>query len=140
MPRLQELVINTSAFFAKASKLRPFIEDGTQLSTIDLVVFEFTKLMEVEIREAAKAKKQHRLEMLKAVRNRFPKLLRTLGIEIRSPEFRFDDLSKLYIEVSKGHDPGDCMIWLKMQRAGLNSIITQDIAHWKKLGANVLPL
>ncbi len=140
MRRLQELVIDTSGFFAKASKLRSFIEDGTQLSTIDLVVFEFTKLMEVEIREAAKAKKQDRLEMLKAVRNRFPELLRTLGIEIRSPEFRFDDLSKLYIEVCKGHDPGDCMIWLKMQRAGLSSIITQDIAHWKRLGANVLPL
>ncbi len=140
MPKPQELVIDTSAFFAKTSKLRSFIEEGTKLSTIDLVVFEFTKLMEVEIREATKAKRQDRLDMLLAVKDRFPKLLNMLEIEIRSPEFSFDDLLKLYGEVAKGHDPGDCMIWLKMQRAGLDSVITQNTSHWKKLGANVLPL
>ena len=76
--------------------------------------------------------------MLNAIKERFPKLLRSLEIEIMSPEFSIDDLEKLYDEVKNGKDPGDCIIWLKMQNAGLNSIITQNISDWKKLGANVV--
>ena len=138
--KIQELVIDTSAFFAKISQLRSFIEQGTKLSTIDLVVFEFTKLMQVEIREATKAGKRDRLDMLKAIRDRFPELLSALGIEIKSPEFGTDDLLKLYAGIAKGQDAGDCMIWLKMQRAGLDYIVTQNTTHWKKLGANVVPV
>ncbi len=106
--------------------------------TIDLVIFEFVKTIEVEINEATQAKRQKRVEMLKAIKERFPKLLRSLEIEIISPQFSIADLEKLYAEVKNGKDPGDCMIWLKMQNAGVNSIITQNISDWKELGANVV--
>ncbi|MHB1907820.1 MAG: hypothetical protein ACYCQJ_02980 [Nitrososphaerales archaeon] len=137
---IDEFVIDTSAFFSKASRLRSFVEEGkTKLSTLDLVVFEFTKLMQVEIRKASQ-KKSKRLEVLKSIRDRFPELLTTLGIEIKSPQFALDDLAKLYDLVGQGQDAGDCMIWLKMQKAGLDSIITQNTSHWKKLGAKTVPL
>ena len=46
---LREIIIDTSAFFAKLTDLRSFIVKGkTKLSTIDLVIFEFTKLMQAE--------------------------------------------------------------------------------------------
>lgn len=138
--RLTELVIDTSAFFAKASKLRSFVVDErTKLSTLDLIVFEFAKLMQIEIRKASQ-RKSKRAEMLRAVRDRFPELLETLGIEIRSPEFNSSDLGKLYRLVADGQDAGDCMIWLKMQKIGLDSIITQNATHWKKLGADAIGL
>ena len=134
----QKLVIDTSAFFSKSSRLGSLVQGGSKLLTIDLVIFEFVKTIEVEINEATQAKRQKRVEMLKAIKERFPKLLRSLEIEIISPQFSIADLEKLYAEVKNGKDPGDCMIWLKMQNAGVNSIITQNISDWKELGANVV--
>jgi len=138
---IREIVVDTSAFFAKITELRNIIVEGkTKLSTVDLVVFEFTKLMQAELREAAKTKRDERKKMLVAVRDRFPGLLADLGIEIKSPVFALDDLLKLYDEIAKGQDAGDCMIWLKMQKIGLKSILTQNTADWKKLGAEVMSL
>lgn len=82
------LVVDTSAFFAKISALRRFIEEGnTKLVTLDLIAFEFAKLMRSEIGDATKTKKHERSRMLIAVRDRFPELLTNLGIEIISPVF-----------------------------------------------------
>ena len=135
------LVVDTTAFFAKISQLRRFIEEGnTKLVTLDLVVFEFAKLMQSEIGDATRTKKRQRARMLIAIRDRFPELLTNLGIEIISPVFASEDLSKLYAEVAKGHDVGDCMIWLKMQKVELKSILTENATDWKKLGAAVVSL
>ena len=78
--------------------------------------------------------------MLIAVRDRFPGLLADLGIEIKSPIFSWGDLPVLYEEIAKGQDAGDCMIWLKMQKIGLKSILTQNTDDWEKLGADVMTL
>lgn len=133
----RELVIDTSGFFVSASRLESLRENG-KLVTIDLVVFEFVKVMEIEIHEARASKKIKKLEMLEAIRDRMPQLMRALQIDIRSPEFTFDDLLQLQSQVSIGVDPADCMIWLKMCRAGLDSIVTRNSADWKKLGAKVV--
>ncbi len=103
----QKLVIDTSAFFSKSSRLGSLVQGGSKLLTIDLVIFEFVKTIEVEINEATQAKRQKRVEMLKAIKERFPKLLRSLEIEIISPQFSIADLEKLYAEVKNGKDPGD---------------------------------
>ena len=135
---MQEVVVDTSAFFAKIAMLRDFVTEGkSKLCTLDLVVFEFTKLLQAELRAA---KKEERNKMLIAVRDRFPGLLADLGIEIKSPGFDGDDLVKLYHEIAKGQDAGDCMIWLKMQKMGLKTILTQNVRDWKKLGAEVISL
>lgn len=136
----EALVADTSAFFAKISELRHFIEEeNTKLVTLDLVVFEFAKLMQSEIKDAKKTKREERVKMLTAIRDRFPELLANLEIEIISPTFGSEDLEKLY-EVARDNDAGDCMIWLKMQKAGLKSIVTQNTSDWKKLGANVVSI
>ena len=93
--------------------------------------------MQAELRVA---KRKERNKVLIVVRDRFPGLLADLGIEIKSPDFTGDDLIKLYSEIAKGQDAGDCMIWLKMQKMGLKSILTQNIGDWKKLGAEVISL
>jgi hypothetical protein len=117
-----EIMMDTSAFFAKISDLRSLIADGkTMLYTIDLVVFEFVKLMQAEIGDARRKKREERVKMLIAVRERFPGLLDDLGIEIRSPNFTWEDLSELYVRLVKEQpqqDPGDWKIWLKMQKIG----------------------
>ncbi|MBI2937174.1 MAG: hypothetical protein HYY22_03115 [Thaumarchaeota archaeon] len=136
----KQVVIDTSAFFAGTKKIRSLIENGIKLSTIDLVVFEFTKVMETEIAQARRSGKTQRLELLQALKERYPKLLRTFEIEVKSPEFSIDDVDQLYTEISKGHDSGDAMIWLKMQKAGLNTIVTDNTFDWINLGAKVINL
>ncbi|MFI5421862.1 MAG: hypothetical protein ACHQ1H_12910 [Nitrososphaerales archaeon] len=138
---VRELVIDTSGFFSKSSKLMALKENGSiQLSTIDLVILEFIKVMEVEINRAMSSKKADRVVILNAIRERFPKLIRELDIKIKSPEFLYEDILDLYSHVDKGLDPADSMIWLKMQRAGLDSVATRNVSDWKKLGAKVIAL
>lgn len=60
--------------------------------TLDLVVFEFTKLMRAEIRNAKKTRREERVNMLTAINDRFPEMLANLGIEIVSPAFELEDL------------------------------------------------
>ena len=140
---IREIIVDTSAFFAKISDLRKLMVDGkTKLSTLDLVVFEFVKLMQAELGDAKRKKRDERFKMLIAVRDRFPALLTDLGIEIKSPNFASEDLSELYVKYVKDQqqDAGDCMIWLKMQKIGLRSVLTQNASDWKKLGADVISL
>lgn len=132
------VVVDTPGFFSGAKKLRTIIDKGDKLSTIDLVVFEFTKVMEDEIDEARAAGKSTRVQMLQHIKDRFPRLLKDLEIELESPTFTFEDLAELYSMISKGFDSGDSMIWLKMQRAGLNTILTDNRSDWKRIGAKVI--
>lgn len=135
---IQQIVVDTTAFFGKINDLRNFIAQGkSKLCTIDLVVFEFTKLMQAELRGA---KSDERSEMLIAVRDRFPRLLSDLGIEIINSSFGTDDLLTLYQEIADGQDAGDGMIWLKMQKLGLKTILTQNSRDWKRLGAEAVSL
>ena len=137
----RELVIDTSGFFAKSSRIVSLKQSGfAELCTLDLIVFEFVKVLEVEVRRARSGKKLKRLETLNAIRARFPDLLRNLGIKIRSPEFENDDMLQLFSLVALGLDAGDCMIWLKMRKAGLESIATSDASDWKQLGAKIILL
>ncbi len=103
------------------------------------MVFEFMKVMEDEIGKARAGGKRARLEMLEALRRRFPVLLKDLEVEVSSASFSSADMTKLYALVEVGHhDSGDAMIWLKMQNAGLHTILTDNVDDWKKLGARVL--
>ena len=141
MPKKQEIVIDTSAFFAGTKKLRSYIGRETKLSTIDLVIFEFTKAMETEIARAEGSGRTRRLELLRGLRDRFPGLLQDLEIEVRSPEFSSADVGRLYSMLSDGGcDSGDTMIWLKMQRVGLHTILTDNVSNWERLGAKVVDL
>jgi hypothetical protein len=66
--------------------------------------------------------------LLEGLEGMLPKLLRQLEITAKSPEFDIDDVDELYRYLSKGHEPGDAIIWLKMRKAGLNTIATDDVA------------
>jgi len=68
----------------------------------------------------------------------FPQLLTDLEINVVSPEFSSGDVGNLYSMISKGYDSGDAMIWLKMQKAGLDTILTDNVSDWKELGAKVI--
>ena len=138
MPSKSSVMVDTSAFFSGTKELREIIEKGNKLSTLDLVVFEFTKVMEEEIDEAKGAGKTARVELLQHLEERFPNLLKDLEIDPKSPAFTLDDLSELYSMVSRGLDSGDAMIWLKMRRAGLDTILTDNTSDWKKIGAKVV--
>jgi len=138
MPGKTSVMVDTSAFFSGTKELRAIIEKGNKLVTLDLVVFEFTKVMEEEIDEAKGARRTTRVQLLQHLKERFPKLLKDLEIDLESPAFGLDDLSELYSMVSRGFDSGDAMIWLKMQRAGLDTILTDNVSDWKKIGAKVV--
>jgi hypothetical protein len=131
------IIVDTSAFFAGTKKLRKIIEKGDRLLTIDLIVFEFTKVMEDEIRRSARSGNTKRAVMLRGLRDRFPKLLLDLGINVASPEFSSTDVNHLYSMISKGYDSGDAMIWIKMQKAGWDTIVTDNVSDWRALGANI---
>ncbi|MDG6925940.1 MAG: hypothetical protein JRN09_05255 [Nitrososphaerota archaeon] len=132
------IIVDTSAFFAGTKKLRTIIEKGDRLLTIDLIVFEFTKVMEDEIQRSAGSGDTKRAAMLRGLRDRFPKLLLDLGISVTSPEFSSTDVNNLYSVISKGYDSGDAMIWLKMQKAGWDTILTDNVSDWRALGARVM--
>ncbi len=132
------VIVDTSAFFAGIRKLHAIVENGDRLSTIDLIVFEFTKVMEDEIDRAKGSGNVARAKMLQRIRERFPQLLTGLEIDVVSPEFSSEDVGSLYSMISKGYDSGDAMIWLKMQKAGLDTILTDNVSDWKELGAKVI--
>src|SRR5437899_630757 len=136
MKAISAVVVDTSAFLAGTRKLKSIMERGDRLSTIDLVVFEFTKVMEDEIDRAKGSGKKARAKMLEAIRQRFPQLLTDLEIEVASPIFSSSDVGSLYSMIARGYDSGDAMIWLKMQRAGWDTILTDNVSDWKELGAN----
>jgi len=138
MPAKPRVIVDTSAFFAATKKLHTIIEKGDRLSTIDLIVFEFTKVMEDEIDRARGSGNVARAKMLRLIRERFPQLLTDLEINVVSPEFSSGDVGNLYSMISKGYDSGDAMIWLKMQKAGLDTILTDNVSDWKELGAKVI--
>ena len=135
------VLVDTSSFFSKAAELRKIItEKRVKLVTIDLVVFEFVKLMQAELNAALGKGRSERIKMLTAIRDRFPGLLRDLGIELVSPPFDLEDLGMLYgkKEAEKStFDSGDYMIWLKMKKAGIDSILTDNVDDWKRFGAKI---
>ena len=136
-------LVDTSAFFAKVSDLKKLIsERKLRLVTVDFVVFEFVKLMQAELNEASRKKRQERMKMLTSIKDRFPNLLRDLGIEIVPTSFNLDDLDNLYGKqknITGPFDAGDYMIWLKMKKAGIDSILTENVEDWKKFGAKIVP-
>ena len=134
----KRVVVDTSGFFAGASKLAELLSTGHKLIAIDLTVFEFVKVLDREINLAKQAGRSKRIKTLTRVRDRFPALVDELEIELISSDFTGKDLKKLYSLISEGKDPGDCMIWLKMQNSGLSSILTDNIKHWKEIGADVM--
>src|SRR5271154_5650685 len=107
MPAKPPVIVDTSAFFAATKKLRMIVEKGDRLSTIDLIVFEFTKVMEDEIDRARGSGNVARAKVLGLVREMFPQLLTDLEIDVVSPEFSSGDVGSLYSMISKGHDSGD---------------------------------
>ncbi len=140
MSAKKEVIVDTSGFFAGARKLRSLVEAGTKLATMDLVVFEFIKVIMDEINRAESSRRSQRLKVLNGLKARFPGLLRSLEVNLLAPGFTLEDLDWLYVESRDGVDPGDAMIWLKMQRAGLDTIVTDNVADWQKLGANVISI
>jgi len=136
-------LVDTSAFFAKVSDLKKLIsENKLRLVTVDFVVFEFVKLMQAELNEASRKKRQERMKMLTSIKDRFPNLLRDLGIEIVPTSFNLDDLDNLYGKqknITGPFDAGDYMIWLKMKKARIDSILTENVEDWKKFGAKIVP-
>jgi len=134
---VKQVVVDTSGFFAGAAKLGALLADGFKLIALDLIIFEFVKVVDREINLAKQAAKLSRVKTLTRLRDQFPALLQELEIELISPEFSIRDLKKLY-SLTEDKDPGDCMIWLKMQNAGYSSILTDNTKDWKKLGADVI--
>ena len=138
MKTTSQVVVDTSAFFAGTKRLREIMGKGVTLSTIDLIVFEFTKVMEDEINRARGAGNTKRAQMLRNIRDRFPQLLKDLDVDVASPTFSSADVSDLYSLIAKGYDSGDAMIWIKMKKVGMGTILTDNISDWKKLGASVI--
>jgi hypothetical protein len=114
------------------------LAEGCKLIVVDLIIFEFVKVLDREINLAKQTARLKRIKALTRLRDRFPTLLKELEIEMISPDFTTQNLKQLYSLTSEGKAPGDCMIWLKMRNAGLSSILTDNTKHWKELGADVV--
>lgn len=137
------IVMDTSAFFAPAQSLRDLLVESQASSasfvTLDLMIFEFLKVVEEEIAMARGKNNLRRLKVLQSLRERFTRLLDDLGIVVKVGEdFALADIEQACSSISKGHESGDSMIWIKMQKLGLDTILTEDLKHWKNLGAKVL--
>lgn len=136
----EKIVVDTSGFFASAAKLGALLDGGGTLSAPDLVVFEFTRTIREEIERARGSGNLRRAEVMEALEERFPGLLRSLEIEVWTSGFAIDDVDELYRLLSEGHEPGDAMIWIKMKKVGLDTVATADASDWEALGARVVPL
>lgn len=136
----EAVVLDTSCLFAGTKRLRALLKEGSALLTVDLVVFEFAKVMRDEISNADNSGNSRRKTVLENLDARLPTLLRSLRIDVKSPEFALDEVDELYRYLSGGHEPGDALIWLKMKKLGLDTIATEDVLDWKALGAKVVPL
>ena len=137
---IEKLVVDTSGFFASAAKLGALLDGGGTLSAPDLVVFEFTRTIREEIERARGSGNLRRAEVMEALEERFPGLLRSLEIEGWTSGFAIDDVDELYRLLSEGHEPGDAMVWIKMKKVGLDTVATADASDWEALGARVVPL
>ena len=136
----KKVVVDTSGFFVSASRLRTLVESRVSLSAPDLVLFEFVKSVRREASLARGAGNVKRAELMAALESRLPDVLRGLEVDVWGAAFNMDDLDEVYRLLAKGHEVGDAMIWLKMKRAGFDTIATADTSDWKALGAKVVPL
>lgn len=134
------VVIDTSGFFVSAGRLRTLVESGSMLSTPDLVVFEFLKSVRKESATSRGKGNIKRSRVMAALERRLPGLLRGLEVEVWASAFDIDDVEEVYRLTDEGHEPGDAMIWVKMRKAGLDTIATSDTSDWEALGAKVVPL
>lgn len=134
------LVVDTAGFFAPTRRLRQLLGEGNELATVDFVVFEFVKVIESELNRARAAGDSRRETLLLNLRSRFPSLLRDLDVKVQSPDFTSSDVEETYSLVLNDIDAGDSMIWLKMRKLGRDTIITDDVADWRRLGAKVIPV
>lgn len=140
------IVIDTSGFFAPTERLKSIIlqkqvGEERKLVTLDLVVFEFLKVIEEEMNKANGKGNQGRVRVLQSVRDHFSSILQELDIEIKTgDDFTVENVEEAYSLISRGHESGDSMIWMKMQKLGFDTILTNNVRHWKRLGARVLPV
>ena len=104
------------------------------------MVFEFVRAIQEEADKARGAGDRRRAAVMSAIKDRFPDLLRSLQVEVWDSGFAFEDIGEAYELLSKGRDPGDSMIWIKMRRAGISKIATADVSDWEALGAHVVSL
>lgn len=137
------IVIDTSAFFAATENLKGVIarQEGREVSlvTLDLMIFEFLKVIEQEIDGAKGKGNLRRVKILQILSERFPKLLDEFAIEIKTgTDLTLEDITETYSLISRGHESGDSIIWIKMQKLGFETILTDDFGHWRSLGADVL--
>ena len=133
-------MIDTSGFFVAGSRLRALTKARSSLSAPDLVVFEFVKAIREEADKARGSGNLGRARVMSTLEDRFPSLIRSLDIQLWTSEFTEDDVEELYRLLSKGHEAGDAMIWIKMKKLGLDTVATADVSDWEALGANVVPL
>ena len=75
-----------------------------------------------------------------ALEAKLPELLHGLDVEVWAWTFGMAEVDEVYGLLAGGHEPGDAMIWVKMKRAGIDTIATADGEDWKALGAKVVPL
>lgn len=137
------IVIDTSAFFAATENLKGVVarQEGREVSlvTLDLMIFEFLKVIEQEIDGAKGKGNLRRVKILQSLSERFPKLLDEFAIEIKTgTDLTLEDITETYSLISRGHESGDSIIWIKMQKLGFETILTDDLGHWRSLGADVL--
>ncbi len=111
------IVIDTSAFFAATENLKGVIarQEGREVSlvTLDLMIFEFLKVIEQEIDGAKGKGNLRRVKILQILSERFPKLLDEFAIEIKTgTDLTLEDITETYSLISRGHESGDSIIWI----------------------------
>lgn len=136
----KKVVVDTSALFVSVSRLRSLVDSGAQLSVPDLVLFEFVKSVRKEGSIARGNGNTRRVELMSALEERLPHFLTGLEAEVWGSDFDMTDLAQFYRLLQGGHEPGDAMIWIKMRKAGLDTIATADASDWRALGADVISL
>lgn len=67
------------------------------LATLDLVIFEFLKVIEQEADRARGKRNLKRVKVLQSLRERFPRLLREFDVELKTgDDFSLRDLDEAY--------------------------------------------
>lgn len=133
---MREIVfIDTNAFFKSRAILEKLIKEGTKLATSSIVIYEFVKIIDELI---ALEQNEKRRQLYIKLKNRFPKLLKELSIDILSHQITYDDLSRAYDIISqKNVDIGDALIYILMKKKNIKKILTFD-DDWLRLDVIVL--
>ena len=131
---VERIFIDSNAFFKRKEKFMEIISKGHPLVINNIVVYEVIKVLDELISESNDKK----AKLYKMLKERFPKLLKDLDVEIKCTNLDNERLLMCYeIMKNKNVDIGDAIIYLFMVDNKIQKILSYD-DDWRKFDIEII--